>query len=120
MCTGGYLPWIGIDFGISGWLRMRLTSARTAAALSLIVSQSMTSPSVDPGPVPTSRKLGVSSAVSRLSSDQLFFDVCAMKPASCGTTFGLLHLGHFTWPFSFSAMVMINSNGLWHFSHTNS
>ena len=31
-------PWIGIDFGISGWLRMRLTSARTAAALSLIVS----------------------------------------------------------------------------------
>src|SRR6266446_4299864 len=56
-----------MDLGINGWFRIRLTSARTAAALSFIVSQSMNSPSVDPGPFPTSRKpLGVSSAVSRL------------------------------------------------------
>src|SRR5216684_6535454 len=56
-----------MGLGINGWLRMRLTSATTLAALSFIVSQSMNSPSVDPGPLPTSRKpLGVSSAVARL------------------------------------------------------
>src|SRR5215510_8859549 len=50
-----------------GWLRIRFTSATTPAALSFIVSQSINSPSVDPGPLPTSRNpLGVSSAVSRL------------------------------------------------------
>jgi len=51
---------------------------------------------------------------------QLFFDVCTMKPPSCGRTLELLHFGHFTSPFARSEMVMINSNGLWQFSHTNS
>jgi hypothetical protein len=51
---------------------------------------------------------------------QLFFDVCTMKPPSCGITFEPLHFGHFTSPFARSEMVMINSNGLWQFSHTNS
>src|SRR5215831_2090964 len=51
---------------------------------------------------------------------QLFFDVCAMKPPSCGTTFVPWHFGHLTPPFSRSEMVMITSKGLLHFSHTNS
>jgi len=37
-------PQIGMDLGINGWFRMRLTSATTAAALSFIVIQSMNSP----------------------------------------------------------------------------
>src|SRR6267378_1953241 len=55
-----------------------------------------------------------------LPNAQLFFDVCAMKPPSCGRTFEPLHFGHFTSLFSRSETVMINSKGLLHFSHTNS
>ena len=43
---------------------------------------------------------------------QLFFDVWATKPLSCGRTFGPLHFGHFTSFFSRSEMVMIDSKGL--------
>jgi hypothetical protein len=51
---------------------------------------------------------------------QLFFDVCAMKLPSCGTTFVLLHFGHLTFAFSRSEMVMVSSKGFLHFWHRNS
>src|SRR5262249_53058011 len=31
---------------------------------------------------------------------QLFFDVCVTKPLNCGTTFDVLHFGHFASPFA--------------------
>jgi hypothetical protein len=54
------------------------------------------------------------------ADDQLFFDVCVVKLPSCGATLVLLHVGHRTFPFSCSAIVMVSSNGFWHFSQRNS
>jgi hypothetical protein len=51
---------------------------------------------------------------------QLFFEVCAMKVPTCGTTFVLLHFGHLTFAFSRSEMVMVSSKGFGHFWHRNS
>jgi hypothetical protein len=51
---------------------------------------------------------------------QLFFDVCTMKPLSCGATLEPLHLGHVGFAFSRSEMVMISSKGFRHFSQMNS
>jgi hypothetical protein len=54
------------------------------------------------------------------ADDQLFFLVCAMNPLNCGTTFVPLHVGHWVFAFSCSDMVMVSSNGFWHFSQRNS
>lgn len=51
----------------------------------------------------------------RRGSPQLFFEVYAMKPPSCGTTFVPLHFGHRTFAFSRSLMVIISSNPFLHF-----
>jgi hypothetical protein len=45
---------------------------------------------------------------------QLFFDVCVVKDASCGTTFVPLHVGHLTSPFPRSEIVIVSSNAFLH------
>jgi len=58
--------------------------------------------------------------VTPTSASQLFFEVWTMTGASSGATFVLLQFGHRVFAFSRSAMVMISSNALSHFSHMNS
>jgi hypothetical protein len=60
------------------------------------------------------------SASPAASKAQLFFDVCAMKPANCWVTFVPLHVGHLGLAFSRSEMVMMSSKGFLHVSHMNS
>src|SRR5262249_13411936 len=67
--------------------------------------------------VPRQAARGFARALHVVANAQLFFDVCATRPLKCGTTFEFWHLGHFTSAFPRSEKVMINSNGLLHFSH---
>ena len=43
-----------------------------------------------------------------------------VKLPSCAATRVLLHVGHRTFSFSCSEMVMVSSKDFWHFSHMNS